>query len=582
MVLLLKMIKRLFPILQWLPNYKKTFFAGDISAGLTVGIMLIPQSMAYAMIAGLPPVYGLYAALMPQLVYALMGTSPQLNVGPVAMDSLLVAAGLGALSITGVNEYIAMALVLALFVGCIQLVLGILKMGFLVHFLSRPVISGFTSAAALIIGCSQLGHLLGVTVSRSNTLHNILLAVGSELNQLNPFAFGIGAAGIVLIIVLRKISRRIPAALLAVILSILAVFFLKLDTKGVEIVAHIPSGLPSFELPQLDLTTLGDLFPIALTLALIAFMEAMSVAKAMENKHHYDVKPNQELKALGTANIIGAFFKSYPTTGSFTRTAINDLSGAKTGLANLISALVVALTLLFLTPLFYFLPNAVLAAIILVAVFGLVDVQYPKQLFNTRKDEFALLIVTFLLTLFVGITEGILFGTLLALLLVVYRTSKPHIAILGRIKDTSYFRNIARFKEDIEQLPNVLIFRFDAQLYFGNKDYFKSELLHAIANQKTRPTSIIIKSDPINYIDSSAVFMLEHLIQELQKQKINVLFSEVIGPTRDIIKKSKLIDLIGKENFFVNTMEAYEYATSKKVKTSLQEKISLQSQEEKN
>ena len=570
------MIKRLFPILSWLPNYKKAFIAGDLSAGFTVGVMLIPQSMAYAMIAGLPPVYGLYAALMPQLIYALMGTSPQLNVGPVAMDSLLVAAGLGALSISGIDTYIAMAIVLALFVGCIQVVLGVLKMGFLVNFLSTPVISGFTSAAALIIGCSQLSHLLGIEVGRSSKIQHILAAVAAELNQLNIYALSVGVIAIILILILRKISKRIPAALVVVVLGIVAVIIFNLDAKAVEIVAEIPKGLPSFTAPELDFLMLKKLFPIALTLALIAFMEAMSVAKVMERKHKNQLRPNQELIALGTANIIGAFFKSYPTTGSFTRSAINDLSGAKTGLASLVSAVIVVLTLLFLTPLFYYLPSAVLAAIILVAVFGLVDLQYPIQLFKTRKDEFILLNATFLLTLFVGITEGILFGTLLALLLMVYRTSKPHVAVLGRINGTSYFRNINRFKEDIEPNADVLILRFDAQLYFGNKDYFKSELLAAIAQQQTPPTTIIIKSDPINYIDSSAVFMLENLITELQQQEIRVLFSELIGPTRDIIKKSKLIGLIGRENFFVNTNEAYEFATKKTPKTNLQEKISLQ------
>ena len=570
------MIKRLFPILSWLPNYKKEFLLGDLSAGLTVSVILIPQSMAYAMIAGLPPVYGLYAALMPQLIYALMGTSPQLNVGPVAMDSLLVAAGLGALSISGVDNYIAMAIMLALFVGCIQLALGILKMGFLVNFLSTPVISGFTSAAALIIGCSQLSHLFGIETGRNSKLHSILIAVFSELQHIKLYTIGIGAIAIVLLIVMRKINKRIPAALVVVIVSIVSVMLLKLHAKGVEIVAEIPKGLPAFNLPEIDFASLKELLPIAIALALIAFVEAMSVAKVMESKHGNKLKANQELIALGMANIVGAFFKSYAATGSFTRTAINDLCGAKTGLANLVSVVLVGLTLLFLTPLFYYLPNAVLAAIIIVAVFGLIDIRYPQQLFKRRKDEFALLIISFLLTLFVGITEGILFGTLLALLLMVYRTSKPHVAVLGRIVGTPYFRNIERFKEDIEHNSKVLVFRFDAQLYFGNKDYFKSELLAAIAAQKTVPETIIVKSDPINYIDSSAVFMLEKLIIELLQQGIAVLFSEVIGPTRDIIKKSKLVEIIGNENFFVNTLEAYEFATHKTPKTNFQEKISLQ------
>lgn len=542
--------------------------------------MLIPQGMAYAMIAGLPPVYGLYAALMPQLVYAIMGTSPQLGVGPVAMDSLLVAAGLGALSLSGVDEYIAMAIVLALFMGVLQAVMGILKMGFLVNFLSKPVISGFTSAAALIIGFNQFNHLLGVQIEKSNQFHILLLNTFSVIDKTNLYTFSTGIVSILMLLGLRKLNKRIPAALVVVVLSILLVSVLQLYNKGVQIVGEIPSGLPWFEVPKVDFSTLGNLFPIAITLALVAFMEAVSIAKTMENKHGYTVKPNQELIALGTANIVGAFFKSYPSTGSFSRTAINDLSGTKTGLAGIISAAVIALTLLFLTPLFYFLPNAVLAAIILVAVFGLIDVRYPAQLFKTRKDEFVLLLVTFCITLTVGIPEGILFGTLFALLLMVYRTSKPHIAVLGRIKGTDYFRNINRFKDDIENNSEVLIIRFDAQLYFGNKDYFKSELLRELHTHSPLPKTLILKSDPINYIDSSAVFMLENLIAELQKLGVSVLFSEVIGPTRDIIKKSKLLDIIGQKNFFVTTLEAYEYALNKTPKNDLQEKVSLQTQSE--
>lgn len=571
------MIKRLFPILSWLPNYKRAYLSGDIASGLTVGIMLIPQGMAYAMIAGLPPVYGLYAALMPQFVYAFMGTSPQLGVGPVAMDSLLVAAGLGTLSLSGVDEYIAMAIVLALFMGVLQAVMGILKMGVLVNFLSKPVISGFTSAAALIIGFNQFNHLLGIQIEKSNQFHILLLNTFSVINKTNLYTFSIGIVSILILLWLRKLNKRIPAALVVVVLSILLVSVLKLYNRGVQIVGEIPSGLPGFEIPSVDFLRIGDLFPIAITLALVAFMEAVSIAKTMENKHGYEVKPNQELIALGTANIIGAFFKSYPSTGSFSRTAINDLSGTKTALAGIISAAVIALTLLFLTPLFYYLPNTVLAAIILVAVFGLIDVQYPVQLFKTRKDEFVLLLVAFVITLTVGIPEGILFGTLFALLLMVYRTSKPHIAVLGKIKGTDYFRNINRFKNDIENNTEVLIIRFDAQLYFGNKDYFKTEIVRELHAQTTLPKTLILKSDSINYIDSSAVFMLENLIVELQNQGIVVLFSELIGPTRDIIKKSKLIDIIGHQNFFVTTLEAYEYALNKTPKSDLQKKVSLQS-----
>ena len=561
----------------WLPNYKKKYLSGDISAGLTVGIMLIPQGMAYAMIAGLPPVFGLYAALVPQIIYTITGTSRQLAVGPVAMDSLLVASGLGALAISGIDEYISMAIFLALFMGSIQFLAGLLRLGFLVNFLSKPVISGFTSAAAIIIGLSQINHLLGIEIERSNRLHILLKNTAAAFEDINIYTVVIGILAIVLIMSIKHINKRIPAALIAVVLGIILVYTLNLNSLGVKIVEEVPAGLPSFSIPMIDFSRANELFPIAMALALIAFLEAISIAKAVEVKHKdYEVHANQELIALGASNIIGSIFQSYPTTGGFSRTAVNDESGAKTGISSLISAAVVGLTLLFLTPLFYYLPNTILAAIIMVAVLGLIDLKYPIRLFRNRKDEFFLLIFTFLITLFVGITEGILLGILLSLLLLVYRTSKPHFAVLGKIRGTNYFKNITRFSDDIEIDERVLIVRFDSQLYFGNKDYFKKKILRAIDRKGSQLEAVIINAEPINYIDSSAVFMLENLIEKLNQKNILVLFSDVIGPTRDILHRSGLRNKIGEENFFVNTAEAYEYALNRSPKSEIQEKISLQ------
>ncbi|MBQ0732928.1 SulP family inorganic anion transporter [Aquimarina celericrescens] len=571
------MLKRYFPIFEWLSSYKKSYLSGDISAGLTVGIMLIPQGMAYAMIAGLPPVFGLYAALLPQIVYAIMGTSRQLAVGPVAMDSLLVASGLGALALSGINEYIAMAVFLALFMGSIQLVLGLFRMGFLVNFLSKPVISGFTSAAAIIIGLSQLKHLLGTEIERSNQVHILLQNALKTIDQTNIFTLVIGIASIILIKGIKKINKRIPAALAVVVIGIVGIYLSGLNDLGVKIVGAVPKGLPEFGVPSIDYSRISELVPIALTLAFIAFMEAISVAKAVEEKHtDYEVDANQELIALGTSNIIGSLFQSYPTTGGFSRTAVNDQAGAKTGIAAIVSAIVVGLTLLFLTPLFYYLPNAVLAAIIMVAVFGLIDITYPIQLFKDRKDEFVLLIITFLITLTVGIKEGILLGVLISLLLLVYRTSKPHIAILGKIKDTNYFKNINRFSNDIEIPKDILIIRFDGQLYFGNKDYFKKELYKHIDQKGDSLKKIILNAEAINYIDSSAMLMLQQVIDELKSKGIQFLIAGAIGPTRDIIFSSGLINVIGTENLFVRTCEAYDHCNNSGAKTHMQEKISLQ------
>ena len=573
------MLKRYLPILKWLPTYKRSYLSGDISAGLTVGIMLIPQGMAYAMIAGLPPVFGLYASLVPQVIYAIMGTSRQLAVGPVAMDSLLVASGLGALALSGIDEYIAMAIFLALFMGDIQLGLGLLRMGFLVNFLSKPVISGFTSAAAIIIGLSQLKHLLGTSIVRSNQVHVLLKNAFTTVTDTNLITLGIGIAAIVFIKTIKKINRKIPAALIIVALGILAIYSFGLNDLGVKIVGEVPSGLPKFKVPSMDYSRISELVPIALTLALIAFMEAISVAKAVEEKHSdYEVDSNQELIALGTSNIVGSLFQSYPTTGGFSRTAVNDQAGAKTGIAPMVSALVVGLTLLFLTPLFYYLPNAVLAAIIMVAVFGLIDFEYPVQLFKNRRDEFFLLIATFLITLTVGIKEGILLGVLVSLLLLVYRTSRPHMAILGRIRNTNYFKNIIRFPEDTERFKEFLIVRFDAQLYFGNKEYFRKELLKQLEDPETKVHYIILNAEAINYIDSTAVYMLRQTIHELKKKGIKLVVAGAIGPTRDIFYSSGLIHDIGKENLFVKTYEAFEHCQTLSQKTAIEEKISLQSE----
>jgi len=575
------MLHKILPIFQWLPNYKKSYLTGDVIAGLTIGIMLIPQGMAYAMIAGLPPVFGLYASLTPQIIYAIMGTSRQLAVGPVAMDSLLVASGLGALSLSGIDEYISMAIFLSLFMGSIQLLLGVLKMGFLVNFLSKPVISGFTSGAAIIIGLSQLKHLLGIDITRSNQVHKLLINAFENISLTNIYALSIGIFSIILIKVIKKYnkkySKRFPAALVLVVIGVSVVYFFNLYDFGLKIVGKVPSGLPSFQTPEIPLDRISELTPIALTLALIAFMEAISVSKAIEEKQNeYEIDSNQELIALGTSNIIGSLFQSYPTTGGFSRTAVNDQAGAKTGIAPLISALVVGLTLLFLTPLFYYLPNAVLAAIIIVAVFGLIDFSYPKELYKRRKDEFILLLITFVITLTVGIKEGVLSGVLLSLLIMVYRTSKPHIAVIARVKDTNYYKNILRFNNSTENRNDILGIRIDSQLFFGNKDFFKKELNKQIENKGKELRLIIINTEAINYIDSSGAHTLIKIIQELKTKNIKVMFSGTSGPTRDILYKSGIVDILGQENLFLRSHEAEEYYDGKYNKTEISKKIAEQ------
>ena len=547
-------------------------------AGITVAVLLIPQGMAYALIAGLPPIYGLYASLTPQIVYAFLGTSRQLAFGPVAMDSLLVAAGLSALSIVEPSQYIQMTILLALLMGAIQLLLGLFRMGFIVSFLSKPVISGFTSAAAIIIGFSQLKHLLGIQLSQSNQLH---IVIESILQSNVPVHFAtliIGVLSVVLILLIKNWNRKIPSALIAVVLGILWVYFNGLDKQGVAVVGLIPQGLPSFQTPVLEMDTIKQLLPTALTLALVAFMEAISVAKAIEENHkEHIVDPNQELIALGSSNIVGSFFLSYPTTGGFSRTAVNDQAGAKTGMAALITALIVGLTLMFFTQWFYYLPKAVLASIIIVAVVNLIDFKFAVRLYKKRKDEFAILVLTFLATLFLGITKGIGMGIVISLLLLVYRASKPHHAFLGRIGKTNYFKNINRFPDEVVQRDDLIILRFDAQLFFGNIQYFKELVSKAIEENENTVKGFIINMRAVNYIDSTASEQLYELILSLQQKGIRVMVVGAIGPARDLLIKSKIIKILKKQNLFITSGDATDDFDGVAKKTALQKKLSRQS-----
>lgn len=549
-------MNRIFPILEWLPNYNKSQFKGDLSAGLTVGVMLIPQGMAYAMLAGLPPIYGLYASIFPIIIYSIFGTIRQLAVGPVAMDSLLVAAGVGALATTGSEEYITLAILLAFMVGCLLLVMGIFRLGFLVNFLSRPVISGFTSAAALIIASSQLKHLFGLNLGRSTYLHQTLFALGKNITDTNLYTLAIGAAGIIIIKLIKKYKPALPSQLVVVVLGILAVWGLQLHDKGVSIVKEVPQGLPSFGIPNINKSDILDLLPIAITIALIAFMEAISVGKAIQARHkNFEINPNKELIALGLANIIGSFFKSFSVTGGFSRSAVNDQAGAKTGMAGVISAGLIILTLLFLTPLFYYLPKAVLASIIIVAVLGLINVRMVKYLWLTDKADLGMLVATFLGTLFLGMQWGVLVGVGLSLLILLIKTARPHYAILGKIPNEPHYKNVMRFPE-LETSDDTLIIRFDAGLYFANISYFKSVIKKEIIKKGDSLKAFFLNADSINNIDTTAIYALEEILEECRSRGIEFYIIAVKGPVRDALKKSSLMDKIGRNYFFLKTDHA--------------------------
>ncbi|MDA8761953.1 solute carrier family 26 protein [Flavobacteriaceae bacterium] len=555
----MKKIKELIPILEWLPNYNSSRFKGDFIAGITVSIILIPQGIAYALIAGIPPIYGLYCALVPQLVYAIFGSSRQVAIGPVAMDSLIVATGVSTLALAGSDSYIAIAILLAFMVGSIQFLLGVFRLGFIVNFLSKPVISGFTSAVALTIGVNQFRNLFGVDFVQSDQIQYVLEDIWFNIIDFNVHTTVIGLISVGVIILLRKINKKIPNALLVVVVGILTIRYLGDEFSDVAIVKDIPSGLPSFSFPEMDISQIKELLPIALTLVMVGYLETISIGKSLEAKQdEYKLRPNQELIALGLSNIIGSWFKAYPSTSSFSRSAINQESGATTGMASLVSVVMVLLTLLFLTPLFYHLPKTVLAAIIIVAVFGLVNIKEAIFLWKANNLDFWLLVVTFFSTLLFGIEYGIMIGVGLSLIILIFRTSRPYVAELGKVPESDFYRNRERFNEVILD-DEVLVFRFDAQLFYANASYFIETLELMVEEKGPRLKLIVLDAESINRVDSTGVEMLKERIRFYHKKNILFYFAGVKGPVRDHLFRGKILDIITLDHFYMRVNGAVNY-----------------------
>ena len=555
----MKNLQRLIPILEWLPNYTRSRFKGDFIAGITVAIILIPQGIAYALIAGLPPIYGLYCALVPQLVYAVFGSSRQVAIGPVAMDSLIVATGVSTLALAGSDSYIAIAILLAFMVGGIQFLLGVFRLGFVVNFLSKPVISGFTSAVALTIGINQFRNLFGVDFIQSDQIQYVLEDIWFTITDFNSHTTIIGLISVAVIISLRKINKKIPNALIVVVAGILTIRYFGSDFVDVAIVKDIPSGLPSFSFPELDISQMKELLPIALTLVMVGYLETISIGKSLEAKQdEYKIRPNQELMALGLSNMIGSWFKAYPSTSSFSRSAINQESGATTGMASLVSVFMVLITLLFLTPLFYHLPKTVLAAIIIVAVFGLVNIKEAIFLWKANNLDFWLLIATFFSTLLFGIEYGIMIGVGLSLIILIFRTSRPYVAELGKVPDSDFYRNRERFTEVIVD-NEVLVFRFDAQLFYANSSYFIETLELMVEAKGAHLKLIVLDAESINRVDSTGVEMLKERIRFYHKKGILFYFAGVKGPVRDHLFRGKILDIITLDHFYMRVNGAVNY-----------------------
>ena len=528
-------LQRFLPIARWLPAYRRDDLPSDLIAGLTVAVMLVPQAMAYAMLAGLPPVVGLYASTVPMILYALFGTSRQLAVGPVAMDSLLVMVGVGALATPGSAAFISYALTLMLMVGAIQLVLGLLRAGFVVTFLSGPVISGFMSAAALIIGTSQLKHLLGIDLPRAQ-VHTVWTLAAQRIGEINTATLAIGLLAIGVIKLLKRVAPRVPSALVVVVGGTLAVVGLGLDAAGVAVIGDVPRGLPPLSLPDVSLSTLSALFPIAFAIAVVAFMEAISVARFFAQTHKYAIDPSQELIALGVANLGGAFVSGYPVTGGLSRSAVADQAGARTPLAALVTAASIVLVLLFLTPLFRDLPKAVLAAIIIVAVTKLFNVAEARHLWRTDRVDLGTLLITFLATLGLGIQEGILVGVAVSIFVFVARRTRPHYAVLGRLRAEHVWRNVENHPDAVPE-PGVLVLRFDVSFYFGNVEFLKDCIAREITQSAAPIRCVVLDMNGVNALDSSASAMLLDLLDTLAEQHIALHLAAVKVPVQRTIEK---------------------------------------------
>lgn len=554
-----------FPLLYDVKHNSLQGLKRDFLAGLTVAVLLVPQGMAYASLAGLPPIYGLYGGLVPLIIYALLGTSKHLAIGPVAVSAILVLSGVSKLATPLSASYIELVILTGFLVGICQFILSVLRLGFLANFLSHPVIAGFTSAASLIIIFTQLDEYLGIQISSAGFFENIV-SLTKSIETTHMLTLAISSISTVLLLTLRKVSRSIPSALIIVVLSTLISWYFGFELRGVSIIGQIPSGLPSFAMPNFDPELIFALGPTVLAVTVIGLVESIAIARALEAKHKgYTISPNQEFLALGLSKVFGSFFQSLPTSGSFSRSAINSASGAQSGMAGIFTAIIVCITLLFFTPLLYHLPAACLAVIIIVAVLGLFDKKEFVHLWNTHRPDFYMMLATFVITLGLGIEAGVLSGVILSIVNVLYRSSKPNFATLGRIAGTDEYRDLSRFEYAVAE-DDAIILRFDAQLYFANASYFKESILDTVS---THPNirHIVLDGSNMSDIDSSGVTALKDVDIWLKERNIDLHLCSARGAVRDMLFKSGLLSEVDKHHISVHEciksihLDDYEYTS---------------------
>ena len=557
----------------WLRTYQPTWLAGDLTAGLIVTVMLIPQSLAYAMLAGLPPEVGLYASILPIVAYALLGSSMTLAVGPVAVASLMTASALQPLAAAGSPDYVALAVQLSLISGVMLLVFGALRLGFLAYFLSHPVISGFITGSAVLIAVGQLKYIMGVKVAGSDVLET-LAGLVKALPQTQPATLVIGVSSLLFLLLARRylaqglirVGCSAKAAdlmtklapMVAVIASTALVAGFKLnETAGVSVVGHVPQGLPHLALSLPNMTTLGQLWLPALLITLIGFVESVSVAQSLALKRQQRIEPNRELLGLGAANVASALSGGYPVTGGFSRSVVNFAAGANTPLAGVISAALMALVIAALTGLFHYLPHAVLAATIIVAVTSLIDLKTLKEAWHYDRSDALSLLATALGVVTLGVEAGILTGVVLSLGVLVWRSSHPHMAVVGRVPGSEHFRNIKRHA--VETVPGLLALRVDESLFFANATILEDYIEKLLTDDPSLRYVLLICS-AVNQIDTTALGVLTQLERSLSARGMTFALAEVKGPVMDRLRTTELGQrLQGK--VFLSVHEAFEHAT---------------------
>lgn len=556
----------------WMRNYQKAWFSGDLAAGVIVTVMLIPQSLAYALLAGLPPEVGLYASILPIVAYALFGSSMTLAVGPVAIASLMTASALQPLAAAGSEQYVALAIQLSLLSGLMLLVFGALRLGFLAHFLSHPVISGFISGSAVLIAVGQLKHLLGVKVAGVDVL-DILLNLAHAMPQTNLVTLAIGLASVLFLVASRRYLGRLLlfagasanlagmaaklAPMFAVILATAVVAVLRLnETAGVSVVGAVPQGLPQLALPDVSMQVFGQLWLPALLISLVGFVESVSVAQSLALKRQQRIEPNRELLGLGAANLASAFSGGFPVTGGFARSVVNFAAGANTPLAGIISALLMGVVIAAMTGLFHYLPHAVLAATIVVAVVSLIDLETLREAWRYDKADALSLLATAAGVIALGVEAGILMGVALSLGALVWRSSHPHIAVVGRVPGTEHFRNVDRHTVVTES--GLIAIRVDESLYFANSSELQDKVESLVAAAPDTRHVLLVCS-AVNQIDTTALGVLTELERSLAQRQIVFMLAEVKGPVMDRLQHTALGQrLQGK--VFLSVHEAFLYA----------------------